>query len=131
NVGMNSFNHYAIGAVGEWMYRSILGINADSAGYRHFTIKPRLGGSLTWAKGSYHSMAGKIAVDWKVDEGTFQLAVQIPANTTATVFLPAGKSISENGQRITGSTNIRILETTDAGTALLVPSGSYTFSVAL
>lgn len=131
NVGMNSFNHYAIGAVGEWMYRSILGINADSAGYKHFTIKPRLGGSLTWANGSYQSIAGKIAVDWKVDKGTFRLAVQIPANTTATVFLPSGKPISENGQRITGSTDIRIVETTDAGTALLVPSGSYTFSVAL
>ncbi|MBD2757636.1 family 78 glycoside hydrolase catalytic domain [Spirosoma validum] len=131
NVGMNSFNHYAIGAVGEWMYRSILGINADSAGYKHFTIKPRLGGSLTWAKGSYQSIAGKIAVDWKVDKGTFQLSVQIPPNTTATVFLPSGKSISENGQRIAGSKDIRILETTDAGTALRVPSGSYAFSVAL
>ncbi|WP_421826827.1 family 78 glycoside hydrolase catalytic domain [Larkinella sp.] len=131
NVGMNSFNHYAIGAVGEWMYRSILGINADSAGYKHFTIKPRLGGSLTWAKGSYHSIAGKIAVDWKVDNGTFQLAVQIPANTTATVFLPSGKSISENGQQIAGSKDIRIIETTAVGTALRVPSGSYTFSVAL
>ena len=131
NVGMNSFNHYAIGAVGEWMYRSILGINADSAGYKHFTIKPRLGGSLTWAKGSYNSIAGKIAVDWKVDKGTFQLAVQIPANTTATVFLPTGKSTSENGQRIAGSNDIRIVETNEAGTALLVQSGSYTFSVAL
>ncbi|GAB3280578.1 hypothetical protein GCM10027347_55800 [Larkinella harenae] len=131
NVGMNSFNHYAIGAVGEWMYRSILGINADSAGYKHFTIKPRLGGSLTWAKGSYHSIAGKIAVDWKVDNGTFQLAVQIPANTTATVFLPTGKSIHESGQPITGSHEIRIIEATDAGTALLVQSGSYTFRVAL
>ncbi|WP_171062809.1 family 78 glycoside hydrolase catalytic domain [Larkinella sp. C7] len=131
NVGMNSFNHYAIGAVGEWMYRSILGINADSAGYKHFTIKPRLGGSLTWAKGSYHSIAGKIAVDWKVDTGTFQLAVQIPANTTATVFLPTGKNIRENGQPIAGSTDIRITETSEAGTALQVPSGSYSFSVTL
>lgn len=131
NVGMNSFNHYAIGAVGEWMYRSILGINADSAGYKHFTIKPRLGGSLTWAKGSYHSIAGKIAVDWKVDTGTFQLSVQIPANTTATVFLPTGKNIRENGQPIAGSTDIRITETSEAGTALQVPSGSYSFSVTL
>jgi alpha-L-rhamnosidase len=130
-VGMNSFNHYAIGAVGEWMYRSVLGINTDSAGYKHFVIKPVLGGSLTWAKGSYDSIAGKISVDWKSGKSDFQLSVQIPANTTATVYLPAGKSISESGQKISNGKDFRVLQTNSEGTALLVQSGSYNFSVAL
>lgn len=130
-VGMNSFNHYAIGAVGEWMYRSILGINTDSPGYKHFTIKPIIGGSLTWAKGSYHSIAGKISVDWKAGKDEFKLNVQIPANTTATVYLPAGKAVRENGQNISANKNFRVLEANSEGTSLLVQSGDYQFSVAL
>lgn len=130
NVGMNSFNHYAIGAVGEWMYRSILGINAGSPGYEHFVIKPVVGGSLNWAKGSYDSIAGKISVDWKSNQNDFRLSVQIPANTTATVYLPAGHSITENGQSIGYNKDFRVLSSNPEGTALLVKSGSYHFSVA-
>jgi alpha-L-rhamnosidase len=87
---MNSFDHYAFGAVGEWMYRHILGINPDAnyPGYEHFTIHPRPGGTLTWAKGSYHSIRGTIASSWKLEAGKFTLSVTIPANTTATVVLP-------------------------------------------
>jgi alpha-L-rhamnosidase len=101
---MNSFDHYAIGSVGEWMYRYILGINPDEnhPGYEHFTIHPRLGGTLTWAKGSYHSIRGTITSSWKIDAETFTLSVTIPANTSATVVLPATdpKKISINGQAI-------------------------------
>lgn len=128
---LNSMNHYAIGAVGEWMYRNILGINSETPGFKHFIIKPILGGSLTWAKGSYHSIAGKIGVDWKVDASQFTLKVEIPVNTTATVFLPNGNKIKENGMPISDSKYIKMIEVNDAGTALLVQSGSYNFSVAL
>ena len=91
-AGMNSLDHVAFGSVSEWMFRHILGINPDVArpGYEHFTIQPRLGGSLTWAKGSYNSIRGKIDVDWKIDGGQFMLNVGIPANTTATIVLPDG-----------------------------------------
>ena len=87
---MNSFDHYSIGSVGEWMYRNVLGINPDISrpGYEHFTIQPRLGGTLTWAKGSYHSIRGEIAVSWKIEGKEFILNVKIPGNTTATVVLP-------------------------------------------
>jgi alpha-L-rhamnosidase len=91
---MNSFDHVAFGAVVEWMYRNILGINADidHPGYEHFTIHPRTGGSLTWAKGSYNSIRGEIASSWKIENGRFILKVKIPANTTATVILPNGET---------------------------------------
>jgi len=59
-AGMNSFNHYAFGAIGEWMYENIIGIqpDPDSPGFRHFILKPLPGGSLTWARGSYISISG-------------------------------------------------------------------------
>jgi alpha-L-rhamnosidase len=88
---MNSFDHYSIGSVGEWMYRNILGINPDSnsPGYKHLIIHPRPGGSLTWAKGAYNSIHGEISIAWKLEDEAFILTVEIPANTTATLVLPA------------------------------------------
>lgn len=67
DIGMNSFNHYAYGAVGDWMYQNIAGIQQDPAspGYKHILIKPRPGGDLTSAKGSYNSVYGMIVSDWK------------------------------------------------------------------
>ncbi|MDR1516836.1 MAG: hypothetical protein LBS52_01835, partial [Dysgonamonadaceae bacterium] len=90
---MNSLDHVAFGAVGEWLYRHVLGINPDieHPGYKHFTIQPRPGGTLTWAKGSYNSIRGKIASSWKIENGKFTLEVEIPFNSTATVILPDGE----------------------------------------
>jgi alpha-L-rhamnosidase len=91
SANMNSFNHVAIGAVGEWMYSHILGIRPDESqpGYRHFTIKPLPGGGLTWAKGSYHAITGPIEVAWTDDrQGSFVLNVTVPPNTEATVVTP-------------------------------------------
>jgi alpha-L-rhamnosidase len=92
---MNSLDHVAFGAVSEWMFRHILGINPDDKypGYEHFTVQPRPGGSLTWAKGSYMSVKGEIASEWKIDNGLFTLKVKIPANTTATIILPTKRVI--------------------------------------
>jgi alpha-L-rhamnosidase len=104
NPGMNSFNHYSIGAVGEWMYRFILGINLleEHPGFKHFSIHPRPGGSLTWAKGSYDSLNGTIASEWKLENDRFVLHVEIPVNTSATVILPSGQAgkIQMNGQPV-------------------------------
>ncbi|MDR0560943.1 MAG: family 78 glycoside hydrolase catalytic domain [Prevotellaceae bacterium] len=94
DAGMNSFNHVAIGAVGEWMYRHVLGIQYDESqpGYSHFYIKPQPGKSLEWAKGSYRSIAGDIAVSWTRKNSSFSLAVTVPVNTEATVVLPDGQT---------------------------------------
>jgi hypothetical protein len=94
--GMNSFNHYAIGAVGEWMYRVILGINNDDAhpAYEHFVIRPYPGGALTFAKGSYDSIRGKIESSWNIAAGKLRLDVRIPPTTTATVYVPARDTAS-------------------------------------
>ncbi|MBK9388709.1 MAG: family 78 glycoside hydrolase catalytic domain [Bacteroidetes bacterium] len=93
-AGMNSFNHYAFGAIGEWMYENILGIQPDydSPGFRHFILKPLPGGTLTWAKGSFDSFSGKIEAGWTKDGNKFEYNFTIPPNTSATVYIPAKSS---------------------------------------
>jgi alpha-L-rhamnosidase len=89
---MNSFNHPALGQVGEWMYSSLLGIRYDEEhpGYRHFIISPQPPKGIDRAKGSYHSINGIISVSWTCRNGRFSLSVTIPANTSATIILPNG-----------------------------------------
>lgn len=129
NAGMNSFNHYAIGAVGEWMYRSILGINNDPAapGYKHFFIEPVPGGSITYAKGTYNSIAGKIAVSWISAENEYSLDVTVPVNTSATIVIPSGKTITENGMDIKSVKGIEVLDRENNKTRIKVQSGKYSF----
>src|SRR5690606_32642780 len=89
-VGMNSFNHYAYGAIGVWLYTHVDGIEIDkeNPGYKHFKLAPHPGGGLTNANAEFESMLGKIKSAWKIDGGNFLYEVEIPANTTATVILP-------------------------------------------
>jgi alpha-L-rhamnosidase len=90
DAGMNSYNHYAYGAVGEWMYATIAGIDLDPSqpGYKHIIIRPQVGGGLTWARGSLKSPHGLIESSWKIDGNELRLSVTIPPNTTATIHLP-------------------------------------------
>ncbi len=94
DAGMNSYNHYAYGAVGDWMYATIAGIDLDreKPGYKHIVIAPRPGGTITGARASLKSIYGLIKSEWTLAaDGTFNLRVTIPPNTTATVRLPSGK----------------------------------------
>ncbi|HWP42033.1 MAG TPA: glycoside hydrolase family 78 protein [Blastocatellia bacterium] len=131
NKGMNSFNHYAIGAVGEWMYRVILGINNDDLhpAYEHFFLRPRPGGGLKWARGSYHSIRGKIESSWSLAEGRLRLDVTIPANTTATVFVPAkdAASVKESGKPADRSVGVQFVRMEDGAAVFRVQSGKYSF----
>jgi alpha-L-rhamnosidase len=91
--GMNSFNHYAYGAIGMWMYSVVAGIGLDEAhpAYKHIFIAPRPGGGLTYAKASVDSVYGKVSSAWELADGTLKLKVEVPPNTTATVTMPNGK----------------------------------------
>ena len=88
--GMNSFNHYSFGSVGEWMYATIAGIELDEAhpGYKHFFVRPRPGGGLASAAGKLDTIHGTIVSNWTVASGTFTLNLTVPPNTTATVTVP-------------------------------------------
>jgi alpha-L-rhamnosidase len=130
--GMNSFNHYAIGAVGEWIYRVVLGINPDPAhpGYEHVILRPVPGGGLTWAKGSYHSIRGTIEVAWRLESGRTTLDVAVPPNVTATVYVPASDvaGVTEGGVPATRSAGVRFVRA-DVGAAVFeVGSGHYRFT---
>ena len=100
--GMNSFNHYAYGAVGDWMYQVVAGLDIDPAapGYKHILIQPQPGGGLTHAKASHATMYGRVTSDWEIKNDRFNLTVEIPANTRATVRLPKAvrEQVSEGGK---------------------------------
>lgn len=89
--GMVSFNHYAAGAVGDWLYRRIAGIEPIEGGYRRFRVAPLLGGGLTSAEGTVDTPYGRASSSWTLDEtGTFTLRVEVPVSTRCTVVLPDG-----------------------------------------
>jgi alpha-L-rhamnosidase len=128
-VSMNSFNHYSLGAVGEWMFRSILGIETDGAGFKKILMKPELGEGITWAKGHYDSIRGRIGSDWKIENSAFDWKIAIPPNTTATVFVPAkdASSVTESGQPAAEAKGVKFLRMENDRAVFEVASGSYEF----
>ena len=94
-VGMVSFNHYANGAVGDFFYRRILGIEAVEGGYRRFRIAPLPGGGLDFAKGDVNTPYGYIRCSWIIEDGGFKLTAEIPAGTQCEIVLPSGRSFTE------------------------------------
>jgi alpha-L-rhamnosidase len=89
---MNSFNHYSLGSVGEWLYRFVLGIEPapGTAGFSQLALRPHPGGQLSWARGSYQSRLGLISAEWQRAGGAFSYQVEIPPGVTGTVHVPSG-----------------------------------------
>ncbi|HEY9197247.1 MAG TPA: alpha-L-rhamnosidase C-terminal domain-containing protein, partial [Mucilaginibacter sp.] len=85
---MNSYNHYAYGAIGDWMYRNIAGIIPATPGYKKITIRPVIGGGLSWAEGKYECPYGSISCKWETIANKLNMNVTIPQNTTADIFVP-------------------------------------------
>ena len=129
--GMNSFNHYAIGAVAEWMYRVILGINNDDAhpAYEQFVLRPVPGGGLTWAKGSYASIRGRIESAWRVENGTLTVDITVPANSSATVYVPAtsAEGVMEGRVAASRAAGVRFERMEGDAAVFSVGSGTYSF----
>jgi len=133
--GMNSFNHYAYGAVGAWMYAVIGGIDLDpdQPGYKHIIMRPQPGGGLTFARAELQCMYGKISSAWTWENDKFEWSMMIPANTSAIVFVPAKdrSDITENGRPLQSSEGITFLHMEDSYAVLAVEPGSYTFSAVM
>jgi alpha-L-rhamnosidase len=129
--GMNSFNHYAYGAIGDWMYRTVAGIEEDAPGYKKISIEPHIGGSLTQASATYQTYYGAITSGWTVQDGQLSLNIEIPANTTATISIPAASAdvISESGKALSASNGIKISGTENRQVRLMIGSGKYNFIV--
>ncbi|MCV9386642.1 glycoside hydrolase family 78 protein [Reichenbachiella ulvae] len=125
--GMNSFNHYAYGAIGQWMYERIAGIRPMQAGYKKIEIAPVPGGPLTSVQASYNSPYGQISSEWTLENGVFELKVNVPPNTTAVIKVPGDtyKSLIINGKSIGENKNIRLLLKRKKVFELLAQPGSY------
>ncbi|MCA9894397.1 MAG: alpha-L-rhamnosidase, partial [Anaerolineae bacterium] len=117
---MNSFNHYAYGAIGAWLYTVVAGLNVDPAnpGYKHTIIRPQPGGGLVNASASVKTGYGLLSSSWTLKDGEFELTVVIPPNTSAAVQLPESVSgdVTLNGDLISGRSHE-------------VAAGHYTFVV--
>jgi alpha-L-rhamnosidase len=89
---MLSFNHYAYGAVGAWLYGTVAGLQLIEPGWRRFRVAPHPGGGLEWAEAHHDSPNGPIDVRWELDGHRLKLEVGVPTGTTAEVVLPNGET---------------------------------------
>jgi alpha-L-rhamnosidase len=127
---MNSFNHYAYGAIGDWMYRVIAGINTDesSPGFHKIIIAPHPGGKLTSTQAELETLYGKVKSAWSIDNGIFTLDVIVPPNTTAQIVLPSvTDQITESGLDINTEKEITGIQKIGNDAQLNVGSGTYHF----
>ncbi len=138
NAAMNSFSHYAFGAVCEWMFATLAGIQSNGPGFKQIIIRPNppapgsnaMHQPIDWVRASYDSIRGPIRSDWSIKDGQFKLNVTIPANTTATVYLPThdAQSITEGGKPLTDHPHVKFLHSEADAVVLAVRSGTYEFS---
>lgn len=131
--GMNSLNHWAFGAIGEWMMRCLVGINPvdDSPGWKRFVIRPMPGGGISSCRGSYRSVRGKIECSWVVLPEGLAVSVTVPANTTAALALPAtfGDVVLESGRDPASALGVKPLGKRADEHRFELESGTYTFTV--
>lgn len=128
---MNSFNHYAYGAIGEWLYKVVAGIDIDPSapGYKRIVLHPQPGGGLTNAQGSIETMYGKVSSAWEIASGRLTYKIQVPPNTAATVQLPSASTggVTVNGKPLTQATGISKVQQQAADVLLEAGSGEYVF----
>jgi alpha-L-rhamnosidase len=127
--GMNSFAHYAFGAVTQWMFETIGGIRALEPGFAKILIRPEPGGELTFARMRYDSIRGPIETRWKLSDGRLSLDVSIPPNTTAEVHVPTldAESVTESGRPARSSPRVTFARSDADAAVYTVGSGRYAF----
>jgi alpha-L-rhamnosidase len=133
DAGMNSFNHYAYGAIGDWMYQVVAGIDLMEAdpGYRKVKIQPHIGGSLTEVAAALQTYYGLVSSHWTVKNKTLTLQIEVPGNTTAMVSIPA-KSVSavtENNIALAAVPGLKVTGMQGDRVVVEVGSGKWTFVV--
>ncbi|WP_159887423.1 alpha-L-rhamnosidase [Paenibacillus puerhi] len=129
---MNSYNHYAYGAIGDWMYRRVAGLDMDEskAAYKRLRIRPRLDSNgLTHAEASLIGPYGRMQAGWRVSEGKAEVQVTVPVNATADIRLPAAaaEDIEESGRRAADAPGVQEIAAESGGVRLSVGSGTYRF----
>ncbi len=132
NNSMNSFNHYSFGAVGQWMMAYSLGIQRDEPGFQKFILQPEPDptGVMTSAEGYYDSVYGRISSAWKVDGSALTYRATVPANTTATLYLPARspETVREGGRDAAKASGVTFIRHENGKAVYSLKSGSYVFT---
>jgi alpha-L-rhamnosidase len=131
--GMNSEALLMLaGNLEAWFYQTLAGINYDPGqpGFKHIILRPQPVGDLTSVKSSFKSLYGTIVSNWKIEEGVFIWNFTVPANTRATIYIPADdiKRVRESGQAVADSEGIEFLSLEDGAAVYKVGSGKYAFS---
>jgi len=137
NAAMNSFAHYSFGAVCEWMFSTLAGIDTDGAGYQRILIRPSppSPGSnpdnkpIDWVRAHYDSIHGRIATSWRRTGDRFELEATIPPNTSATIYLQARaeSDITEGGHKLNQSPGVKFLRMERDRAILAADSGTFQF----
>ncbi|HKK17842.1 MAG TPA: alpha-L-rhamnosidase C-terminal domain-containing protein, partial [Opitutales bacterium] len=126
-----SMNHCMLGHGQQWFYAHVLGIRQadDSVAFRKIVIKPAFETGLEWARGHYDSASGRIRVDWKQNDTELLLALGIPPNTTAMVYVPTDRAaaVTESGNPVSQAEGVKFLRMEKGRAVFAVASGSYTF----
>ncbi|MEV0585347.1 family 78 glycoside hydrolase catalytic domain [Nonomuraea sp. NPDC050310] len=125
--GMNSFNHYAYGAVGDWMYRTIGGLVAAAPGYRHLVVRPRPGGGITWATTTHRTPHGPVEIAWRAGDSNYELDVTVPPTCTAEVWVATEAAVTESGLPAERAPGVSLVRREEGHAVFLVGSGSYSF----
>ena len=132
DAGMNSYNHYAYGAVGDWMYSTIAGIDIgpEKPGYKHIQLHPTPGDGITHARAKLRSVYGEIQSRWRIEGSMLQLDVTIPPNTTATLTLPTSDAtaINESGEPVSRAAGVRAIEAFKGIARFELGAGRYQFA---
>ncbi|MCF3110454.1 glycoside hydrolase family 78 protein [Niabella sp. CC-SYL272] len=130
---MNSYNHYAYGAIGDWMYRKMVGLDTeeDGVGYKHIKVKPHIGGNFKQAAASLKTYYGLTKAGWEVTDGNIVMDVEVPANTRATVYLPVKDAggVTESGKPLSSVKEIKELGSEDGYLKIETGSGKYRFTL--
>jgi len=129
---MNSLNHYSYGAIGDWMYRVMAGLDTyeDGVGYRHSRIKPHIGGGFSNVLASLGTYYGTLSNQWKVEKDRILMDIEVPANTMSTVYIPAERAgdVTEGGKPLSQVTGIRVSGSEEGYIIAELGSGSWHFS---
>ncbi|MFA6960949.1 MAG: family 78 glycoside hydrolase catalytic domain [Opitutaceae bacterium] len=130
-TAMNSFNHYAYGAIGEWLYAVVGGIDLLERGFRRILLRPRPGGGLTFAKATLKCPHGLIRSSWMLNEAGLQWSVLVPPNTTAAAVPPATAltDMTINGTPWLEHTGVRRADAIEGEPTLSLVAGNYDFHI--
>ncbi|MEU0569903.1 family 78 glycoside hydrolase catalytic domain [Nonomuraea sp. NPDC005983] len=132
SAAMNSFNHYALGSVGDWLYGRVAGIDQEpgSVAYRRLLLRPAVGGRLSWARAYQETPYGRVACGWRLGEDGVEVDVSVPPGATAVLHIPAadGAAVREGDALVTAADGVRVIGDGQGVLAVELASGDYRFT---